>query len=266
MLFQIPYLFPGTVRDNLSFCCSGKQEFDADFHLRRVGLKAEYADMGADDLSVGEKQRVALARALVNRPLVVLADEPFATLDLASRQELMRLAQRLCRGERCALLCATEGKIFSPLADRVVALPEPEVVRENLPDDFVTMSEVASRSSGDLLSDLYEAEFHSLAQWLGPFVNLVLRPAFFALVVAVVITYLCYFGLTMARLGRAGLPANAGKVAVDSVGLTVQYLGGVLHGDLGTYSDRRGVFYWAMRNGIFAFNSPDGIRRKHELG
>ncbi|HDL04631.1 MAG: phosphate ABC transporter ATP-binding protein [Candidatus Zixiibacteriota bacterium] len=100
MLFQIPYLFPGTVRDNLSFCCSGKQEFDADFHLRRVGLKAEYADMGADDLSVGEKQRVALARSLFLEPDVLLLDEPTSALDPTSSRKIeeliLSLARELC--------------------------------------------------------------------------------------------------------------------------------------------------------------------------
>jgi len=81
-------------------------------------------------------------------------------------------------------------------------------------------------------------------------VNLVLRPAFFAVVVAVVITYLCYFGLRVAHRGAFGFPTSVGRIAVDSVGSTIEYLGGALRGDFGTYSDVRGVFYWTIKGGI----------------
>lgn len=100
MLFQTPYLFPGTVRDNLNFCCPKSEVKDIDFHLKRVGLKAEYADKEADDLSVGEKQRVALARSLFQEPDILLLDEPTSALDPTSSRRIEELVLGLA-GELC---------------------------------------------------------------------------------------------------------------------------------------------------------------------
>ena len=100
MLFQTPYLFPGTVRANLNFCCPKSEVKDIDFHLKRVGLKPEYADKEADDLSVGEKQRVALARSLFQQPDILLLDEPTSALDPTSSRRIEELVLGLA-GELC---------------------------------------------------------------------------------------------------------------------------------------------------------------------
>jgi putative ABC transport system ATP-binding protein len=100
MLFQTPYLFPGTVSQNLYYCCSREQTLDAESHLRRVGLRPEFAGKNADDLSVGEKQRVAIARSLVQEPDVLLLDEPTSALDPTSSRRIeeliLSLAKDLC--------------------------------------------------------------------------------------------------------------------------------------------------------------------------
>lgn len=97
MLFQTPFLFPGKVRDNLNYCCSKSDTTDIDFHLKRVGLKAEYAEKDADDLSVGEKQRVALARSLFQEPDILLLDEPTSALDPTSSRKIEELILALSR-------------------------------------------------------------------------------------------------------------------------------------------------------------------------
>ncbi|PKK83385.1 MAG: phosphate ABC transporter ATP-binding protein [candidate division Zixibacteria bacterium HGW-Zixibacteria-1] len=97
MLFQTPYLFPGKVRDNLNYCCSKSDTADIDFHLKRVGLKPEYSDKDADDLSVGEKQRVALARSLFQGPDILLLDEPTSALDPTSSRRIEELILALSR-------------------------------------------------------------------------------------------------------------------------------------------------------------------------
>jgi len=100
MIFQEPYLFPGTVRDNLAYCCPDKKLNDTSFHLERIGLRADFADKDTSELSGGEKQRVALARSLVLNPEVLLLDEPTASLDPASSETIERLilslAKELC--------------------------------------------------------------------------------------------------------------------------------------------------------------------------
>jgi len=211
--------------------------------LERVGL-AGAASLYPHQLTEEQQYRVALARALVNGPVVLLADDPFAALDSSVKQEMMHLTCQLCREEQCALLCTTEEDGLRPLADRIVTLPDSEIIHEGFAGEVGTIPSVAGRTNKDLLSDLYEAEFGSWARWLGPFVNLVLRPAFFAVVVAVVITYLCYFGLTMAGGGRFGVSIPIVRVGVDSIGKTVEYLGGVLHGDFGNYYEGGRVYYW----------------------
>jgi len=97
LLFQTPYLFPGTVESNLLFCCSDKKIEDMGFHLKRVGLTEDFAEANAEELSVGEKQRVALARALVQEPEVLLLDEPTSALDPTAAEKIEQLILELAR-------------------------------------------------------------------------------------------------------------------------------------------------------------------------
>ena len=94
-VFQSYALFPHlTIRDNIGFGLKmarrGKAEIAAevDRMLDLVDL-VEHADKKPDQISGGQKQRVAIARALVNKPRVLLLDEPLAALDLKLRQRLL---------------------------------------------------------------------------------------------------------------------------------------------------------------------------------
>lgn len=78
----------------------------ADALLERFGL-ADLAGRRPAALSRGEMQRVALARALAHRPSLILADEPTASLDPASRAEVWKLLGELNREEKVAILVAT---------------------------------------------------------------------------------------------------------------------------------------------------------------
>jgi phosphonate transport system ATP-binding protein len=108
-------------------------------YLDEVGLGA-LAGQRAGTLSGGQAQRVAIARALAQRPKVLLADEPVASLDPEAAQDIMRLLQRLAREENLAVLCVLHQiELAYAYADRVVGirdgriafdLPRSEVSRE----------------------------------------------------------------------------------------------------------------------------------------
>jgi phosphonate transport system ATP-binding protein len=108
-------------------------------HLGEVGL-ADLADQRAGTLSGGQAQRVAIARSLAQRPRVLLADEPVASLDPEAAEDIMRLLQRLARSERIAVLCVLhQVELAYAYADRVIGirggriafdLPRSQVSRE----------------------------------------------------------------------------------------------------------------------------------------
>jgi lipoprotein-releasing system ATP-binding protein len=91
--------------------------------LQEIGLE-ERADHRPSQLSGGEQQRVAVARALVNRPGVLLADEPSGNLDEASSERLHELIFGLNQTERQTLLLVTHDRQLADRAGRVLELAE----------------------------------------------------------------------------------------------------------------------------------------------
>jgi predicted ABC-type transport system involved in lysophospholipase L1 biosynthesis ATPase subunit len=89
--------------------------------LERVGLGAR-VDHRPAQLSGGECQRVALVRALINRPRLVLADEPTGSLDAASAEALAELLGELNRGEGAALVVATHSPALAARMGRRLEL------------------------------------------------------------------------------------------------------------------------------------------------
>jgi ABC-type lipoprotein export system ATPase subunit len=86
--------------------------------LERVGLGHRLTHKPSA-LSVGEQQRVAVARALVNRPVLLLADEPTANVDPAHQQQVVDLLREVCRGENVAMLLVTHADEVAAQFDRV---------------------------------------------------------------------------------------------------------------------------------------------------
>ena len=91
--------------------------------LGRVGLGHRLSHKPAA-LSVGEQQRVAVARALVNRPGLLLADEPTANIDPAHQQQVIDLLREVCRAEDVAMLLVTHSDEVARQFDRVEHLEE----------------------------------------------------------------------------------------------------------------------------------------------
>ena len=91
--------------------------------LQRVGLRHRLTHKPAA-LSVGEQQRVAVARALVNRPGLLLADEPTANIDPAHQQQVIDLLREVCAAENVAMLLVTHADEVANQFERVEHLEE----------------------------------------------------------------------------------------------------------------------------------------------
>jgi phosphonate transport system ATP-binding protein len=93
-------------------------------YLREVGL-SELAYQRAGTLSGGQAQRVAVSRALAQRPQVLLADEPVASLDPHAAEEIMRLLRRLASQDGLAVLCVLhQPDLALRYADRLVGIQD----------------------------------------------------------------------------------------------------------------------------------------------
>ncbi|MFT4089833.1 MAG: ATP-binding cassette domain-containing protein [Asticcacaulis sp.] len=111
-----------SVMDNLLMACAsahlpldGQRARDL---LERLGV-GEMVRKRADRLSQGQMQRVALARALMNRPRLLLADEPTAALDQENADQLMQLLQAVAQTEGVALIVATHDRRLLPRLGKV---------------------------------------------------------------------------------------------------------------------------------------------------
>lgn len=94
-------------------------------------------------LSGGQRQRVAIARALVNRPALVLADEPTAALDAASGETVLNLLRRLADGpERTTVLIVTHDQRILDRADRIVGMVGGRIVSNVRPRELVKIVRV----------------------------------------------------------------------------------------------------------------------------
>ncbi|MCU0931664.1 MAG: ATP-binding cassette domain-containing protein [Serpentinimonas sp.] len=111
--------------------------------LERVGMAA-HAHTRADRLSGGEKQKTALARLLMQRPRLILADEPTAALDPAAATEVCQLLAGAAAATGATLVTVVHNTALLPLlADRVVGLSQGQLVFD-MPVGQVTETQLAS--------------------------------------------------------------------------------------------------------------------------
>lgn len=97
-------------------------------HLDRVGL-LDKTYQRADQLSGGEQQRVAIARALMQNPRILLADEPVASLDPESSDQVMRLIREIAADDGLTVVCSLhQVDLALGWGDRIVGLRRGEVV------------------------------------------------------------------------------------------------------------------------------------------
>jgi cell division transport system ATP-binding protein len=99
--------------------------------LRLVGLDGK-ADRLPSELSGGEQQRVALARAIVNKPALLLADEPTGNLDPSTSQDIMALIERINLAGTTVIMATHDRGIVDRLRKRVVELKDGEIIRDQV--------------------------------------------------------------------------------------------------------------------------------------
>jgi cell division transport system ATP-binding protein len=97
--------------------------------LDLVGL-GKKTDNLPNELSGGEQQRVAIARAFVNRPLILLADEPTGNLDPSTTAGIMRLLDRINRTGTTVVMATHDQSIVDSMRRRVIELDRGSVVRD----------------------------------------------------------------------------------------------------------------------------------------
>ncbi len=97
--------------------------------LDLVGL-ADKADRFPDQLSGGEQQRVSIARAFVNRPLIMLADEPTGNLDPATGEGIMQLLEAINRSGTTVVMATHDHRIVNLMRKRVIQLDRGVLVRD----------------------------------------------------------------------------------------------------------------------------------------
>jgi lipoprotein-releasing system ATP-binding protein len=129
-VFQFHFLLPDfTALENVLLPARMAGWPDAGAHARAAALLEALGLAGRLDhlpgeLSGGEQQRVAVARAFMNRPGVVLADEPFGNLDQAKGADLSRLLFELREREGTALVIVTHDRALAARADRTLLLTD----------------------------------------------------------------------------------------------------------------------------------------------
>jgi len=116
--------------------------------LEMVGL----GDKGGSlphELSGGEQQRVALARAIVNKPAILLADEPTGNLDPATSQDIMKLLERINASGTTVVMATHDRNIVDRLKKRVVTLSQGSIVSDQRDSGYESEPVKPAKRKGD---------------------------------------------------------------------------------------------------------------------
>jgi phosphonate transport system ATP-binding protein len=109
--------------------------------LKRVGI-LDQAHKRADELSGGQQQRVGVARALMQRPRMILADEPVASLDPVLAHNILGYLEKMNQEDRITVLCSLHYlDLVQRYASRVIGLRDGRIVYRGSKEDIVRMTD-----------------------------------------------------------------------------------------------------------------------------
>lgn len=121
--------------------------------LEECGLGAEYLTRRPHELSGGQRQRIAIAMCLIQEPALIIADEPFSSLDASSSAELLKLMTDINRERNTAFLLITHNiHIVRQICPRLIVMDNGRICEEG------TTSEVLNSPKSDATAALLDAE------------------------------------------------------------------------------------------------------------
>ena len=132
IVFQSFYLIPNlTAIENVLLSLEANQKYNQD-----DDAKALLADFGLyhrlnhlpSELSGGEQQRVAIARALINKPKIILADEPTGNLDSTNSESMMDLLFDYTKKSKTSLVMVTHDNLIAERCDRIIEIKDGQIV------------------------------------------------------------------------------------------------------------------------------------------
>jgi cell division transport system ATP-binding protein len=116
--------------------------------LKTVGLEGKGHRM-PHELSGGEQQRVAIARAVVNRPGILLADEPTGNLDPTTSQGIMSVLDRINQNGTTVVMATHDTDIVNSMRKRVIELVDGRVIRDEAKALYTSMIPAVAPAGGE---------------------------------------------------------------------------------------------------------------------
>lgn len=105
--------------------------------LQQVGLDQEHLYRKASELSGGQQQRVAIARAFMLNPDLILADEPVASLDPKTSEDILRLLKEASHERNTTVLCSLhQVELAKQFADRIIGMRDGSIVFDGAPSEL----------------------------------------------------------------------------------------------------------------------------------
>ena len=152
-----------TVYENIAFAqlIIGKSNAEIDENVSKIMKLTGLSSKGSSyprQLSGGEQQRTAIARALVNRPEILIADEPTGNLDHENAQEIMSLLERINAQGTTVIVITHDREMVNRMKKRTVRMSLGEIISDTVPEEFGSTGKNTGVSAGAVQNTEKNAE------------------------------------------------------------------------------------------------------------